>query len=234
MKNISKFKGFLAAFIALYVASPTSNASDEWVYNDLLGYVNIEHFPWLVNDMGWIYTFSKDSADWDGHWAYIYGYGWYWAGRSTSHTQWVYTLAFSEAGYISGDQFRASVRGQPIVVENESLFPANVEGDPFELSALQVMDGKLILEVDYEGGCSEHFFALLLEKSLKESIPVQAHFHLVHNSNGDTCEGLIQENLEFDISSYLEDWAGDFDQVLLVVNDKQSFGSGQLLISLQE
>lgn len=233
MSILTKFKLNIVCMLSLPFAVSVS-AADEWLHNDLLGWVHTESFPWVANDLGWIYLSSGDATEWDNQWGYIPGKDWYWAGSFGTDDQWVYVSFFGEEGYLTGEQFRSALRGEPVIVVKEDEFPASVAGASFEIDLLQVVEGRLLVDVEYRGGCEEHTFTLVMEATLRESFPAQARFHLIHNSSGDTCERLESQSLSFDISSHLESWAGVHDQVRIVINHDLESSSAELLFDLND
>jgi hypothetical protein len=54
--------------------------------------------------------------------------------------------------------------------------------------------------VTYSGGCADHTFELLTDGMLMKSLPPKQFYFLKHQANGDACEALISETLQFDMS----------------------------------
>lgn len=65
-----------------------------------------------------------------------------------------------------------------------------------------VTDSILTLNVSYNGGCEKHEFSLLGSKMIQKSMPPIRNIMLSHNSNGDDCRELIEEELKFNISDF--------------------------------
>ena len=58
----------------------------------------------------------------------------------------------------------------------------------------------LNINVSYTGGCETHAFTLVAEPMFLESFPVQLRVSIAHNANGDTCQALITEDHQFDLT----------------------------------
>ena len=92
--------------------------------------------------------------------------------------------------------------------------------DPLSIKdSIIVRDGILHLNVSYSGGCKEHEFTLYGSTAFLKSNPPQADLFLSHNANGDECEALPTEELQFGLSSLLK-------------LCRNQFGSGQVLLRL--
>ena len=84
----------------------------------------------------------------------------------------------------------------------------NLEDFPMDLYGVNeiVLNGnKLLVNVNYGGGCEDHIFNLVMEPNFSSGIPpVYYYFYLSHDANNDLCEALIIEHsLCFDISELL-------------------------------
>lgn len=78
-------------------------------------------------------------------------------------------------------------------------------GDGFVLDEASIEGHSLLLNLNYGGGCREHFFVLSMIPSVfKESFPVQADLYLTHHANMDRCKALIRDTRQFDLSSLAE------------------------------
>lgn len=71
--------------------------------------------------------------------------------------------------------------------------------DEFKINQVTTKNDKLVINVQYTGGCERHDFELIWDGSYLESFPPVARMRLVHNSNGDPCKALPTEDLQFDL-----------------------------------
>ena len=74
--------------------------------------------------------------------------------------------------------------------------------DPFRLDSAAVKDDLLTVEVSYSGGCRRHEFTLAAPRPFQMpalSSLVQLAMTLIHDANGDRCEGYPSEQLRFDL-----------------------------------
>jgi hypothetical protein len=76
--------------------------------------------------------------------------------------------------------------------------------DPVNIISASLENDVLSLNVQFSGGCKDHFFKLIISEGIEESNPPQTTFFLSHDSNGDTCEALISEELRFNLIVYKE------------------------------
>lgn len=70
--------------------------------------------------------------------------------------------------------------------------------DPYQIQDVRISeDHKLLVEVSYAGGCSEHVFEIEWPDAITAIYPPNFSVVLNHNANGDNCEAFITETLEF-------------------------------------
>ncbi len=74
------------------------------------------------------------------------------------------------------------------------------ESDPVTINGMSAEGHMLSIEVTYSGGCADHTFELLTDGMLMKSLPPKQFYFLKHQANGDACEALISETLQFDMS----------------------------------
>ncbi len=87
--------------------------------------------------------------------------------------------------------------------EDETI--ESVKGDAFFLDEVAIEGNFLELNLNYGGGCREHFFILsMIPPVFKESFPVQADLYLTHQANSDRCKAFVRETRSFDLSSLAE------------------------------
>ena len=73
--------------------------------------------------------------------------------------------------------------------------------DDFSIDGISIEGDTLIVDVSYSGGCADHEWQICWDGTTQDISPPEVSLHIGHNSNGDTCEGIRTESLEFDISS---------------------------------
>lgn len=72
--------------------------------------------------------------------------------------------------------------------------------DPLIIQSMEVENGCLKVKLGYSGGCEKHYLNLVQMPLFCATPPLpQPVFYLVHDSNGDTCEAFITEELSFDL-----------------------------------
>jgi hypothetical protein len=95
-------------------------------------------------------------------------------------------------------------------------FPA----DPATIENLNLQDNILTIEVSFSGGCAQHAFEVYAATAFLESIPPQAILLLTHDAQGDTCEALMRETLDFDLTP--------------LEKHRHAFGESPLVLRLHE
>lgn len=104
--------------------------------------------------------------------------------------------------------------------------PDAIQLDPFDLESVEIVGDSITLHVTYSGGCREHYFSLYMSPAaFLESYPVQANLYLRHNSNGDACEVLINDDLTFNLRPIAElhkTAYGKYDEIILNVYEYKS------------
>ena len=116
-----------------------------------------------------------------------------------------------------------------VIITDKS--PDVIQWDPFDLESIEIVGDTITLNVIYGGGCKEHCFSLYMSPAaFFESYPVQANLYLRHNSNGDACEALINEDISFNlcpVAVLYKMLYGNYDEIVINVfeyrsNDKLS------------
>ena len=104
--------------------------------------------------------------------------------------------------------------------------PDTIQLDPFDLEDIEIGGDSITLDITYSGGCSTHYFSLYMSPAaFFESYPVQANLYLRHNSNGDACEALVNENVSFNLRPIAELYKtayGKYDEIILNVYEYKS------------
>ena len=87
-----------------------------------------------------------------------------------------------------------------VLVNN--ILDSHTEGDPFEIVSLKVESGKLLLKVNYSGGCKAHDFSLVWNGECNSMNSEQSSsFAIIHNANGDLCKSWVTDNVVIDYHS---------------------------------
>ncbi|MCP4942465.1 MAG: hypothetical protein GY924_10875 [Planctomycetaceae bacterium] len=73
------------------------------------------------------------------------------------------------------------------------------KSDSFDIEATELHGDLLKLVVAYGGGCETHRFVVWTDNSFSQSQPPVIKLFVAHDSNGDTCEALIQRALWIDL-----------------------------------
>lgn len=60
----------------------------------------------------------------------------------------------------------------------------------------------MTINVEYSGGCEKHEFRLLGSTYIQKSLPPRRGITLWHDNKGDSCRGIVDEELKFDISAF--------------------------------
>lgn len=77
----------------------------------------------------------------------------------------------------------------------------NVPTDPISISDIRVQGNKLLIDVNYSGGCAEHSFSVVGSAMIAKSLPPIRAIQLVHNANGDQCKKMEMKTLEVDVKA---------------------------------
>lgn len=89
-------------------------------------------------------------------------------------------------------------------------------------AAVDAKAGLLLVDVTYGGGCKEHSFKLDVGPCA-ESFPVQCTARVIDLTQGDFCEALISETVQFSLKDYgLTDSYYSGASLTLVGSDKKS------------
>ena len=106
-----------------------------------------------------------------------------------------------------------------VIITDQS--PDVIQLDPFDLEGVEIVGDTVTLSISYGGGCEEHCFSLYMSPAaFLESYPVQANLYLRHDSNGDACEALINEDISFNllpVAVLYKKLYGQFDEIVINV-----------------
>ncbi|HEY5927085.1 MAG TPA: hypothetical protein VIV11_35600 [Kofleriaceae bacterium] len=73
--------------------------------------------------------------------------------------------------------------------------------DGYQLANGRLSGNRLLVDVQYGGGCAEHTFKVCWDGIFLESFPVQTGLTLHHDGNGDLCEALPVTPLSIDLTT---------------------------------
>jgi hypothetical protein len=83
----------------------------------------------------------------------------------------------------------------------DAAYSGPATSDAFEILSQKVEGDKLIMEVQYGGGCELHTFELISNGAYMKSLPMKLNMWLTHNGRNDMCRAMLTNTLTFDISS---------------------------------
>ncbi len=76
-----------------------------------------------------------------------------------------------------------------------------LSADPLTITGVAVTVNTLRIGVQYSGGCGDHLIDLYSDGTILISEPGQITLRLSHDANGDDCESLVSDTLEFDLTT---------------------------------
>lgn len=76
---------------------------------------------------------------------------------------------------------------------------------PYTLDSISIKSDTLNVMVKYSGGCNDHCFNIFWQGMVMDSYPVQVGLELLHNGNGDMCDGYLIKTLTFDLNTLKKD-----------------------------
>jgi hypothetical protein len=85
--------------------------------------------------------------------------------------------------------------------------PADVHTDPIDVTTAFVEGDALLLDVTHAGGCEMHDYGVCYEAGVSQSTDFDTYIgelHVIHDSNGDSCEAIQTATLRFDLGPYAE------------------------------
>lgn len=83
----------------------------------------------------------------------------------------------------------------------DASFTGPTTNDAFEILSQKVEGDKLVMEVQYGGGCELHTFELISNGAYMKSLPMKLNVWLTHNGRNDRCRAMLTNTITFDISS---------------------------------
>ena len=85
----------------------------------------------------------------------------------------------------------------PVIVDPEYTAPE--KNDPFTVKSASIKGDVLSLKVSYSGGCNDHEFKAITNRTYMKSMPPKLGITIEHNANGDMCKALKTETLTFNL-----------------------------------
>lgn len=79
--------------------------------------------------------------------------------------------------------------------------PDGLSADPLTITGVSVAVNTLRIGVQYSGGCGDHVIDLYSDGTILISEPGQINLRLSHDANGDECEAVVSDTLEFDLTT---------------------------------
>ena len=99
-------------------------------------------------------------------------------------------------------------KGLPREALNPDMSPSmELPGPSWEDASVDVISAEVVgdslrVVVGYGGGCGDHRFSLMASGPAMKSLPPKQPVVVVHESTGDPCRALIQNEQMFDLSRY--------------------------------
>jgi len=108
------------------------------------------------------------------------------------------SMSLSSLEGIAG--FRIHARDSSLTIQIPELHEGESEvGDAFRVTDARFEADQLVIDVEYSGGCRDHYFHVQWSGAMMKSNPPQTSFFLVHEANGDLCRTLVRETLRVDM-----------------------------------
>ena len=79
------------------------------------------------------------------------------------------------------------------------IYPS--QSDKFDILDVKISGNIMTLKIGYSGGCKNHEFSIIGSQMISKSLPPIRNIQLIHNSNDDSCENYVTQNLDIDISN---------------------------------
>jgi hypothetical protein len=95
------------------------------------------------------------------------------------------------------------------------------EGSQYSIEAVKRVNNTLKIDVSYSGGCKEHNFEIVWDGVVNLSYPGKVNLLVKHNSNGDSCEGMVHDVIEVDLKRYFDNII-DSNNILFIVSNASS------------
>jgi hypothetical protein len=73
--------------------------------------------------------------------------------------------------------------------------------DAYTIENAKIQGNKLFLDISYTGGCAWHKFEFVGSMAVMKSMPPQRAVKLIHDADNDSCESIVKQTIEIDISA---------------------------------
>ena len=119
----------------------------------------------------------------------------------------VFAIGFSSCisskeiiGPAEDDSVEVGDEVDPIIKITATIGDAG-NSDGMTIKSASIVGNKMLVTVEYSGGCEDHTFEMVGSEVLMKSMPPKRNVYLIHHSNSDHCRELIQKTLEIDIKA---------------------------------
>ncbi len=82
------------------------------------------------------------------------------------------------------------------------LGDVTLDSDPLTINSVSIDGNIMTIDIEYSGGCEEHWVDLIGSFSVMKSLPAKRSIKLMHTANNDNCRKIVNETLMFDISAF--------------------------------
>lgn len=93
--------------------------------------------------------------------------------------------------------------------------------DAYTITNAKIFGNKLFLDITYSGGCAWHKFECVGSMAVMKSMPPQRSIRLIHDNDNDTCEAIVNQTIEIDISAFAESPTPGSEIVLILDGYKE-------------
>ncbi len=118
------------------------------------------------------------------------------------------------ASTYKAQNIQATINAQQVRIDPSSRLDDKT--DRITIKSAEHNGDILILDVSYSGGCADHDFELISNGKYKATYPPELEIKLLHDSHEDSCRGMIDKKLYFNIQPF--QYTGT-TQVLLVLKN---------------
>lgn len=95
-----------------------------------------------------------------------------------------------------------------------------MNSDSFHIDSVYASYDWIFCQVSYSGGCKEHIFTAVWDENIYVDSLAHISVLITHNSNGDSCEAYINDELGINISLLTDGKNLDFEhRVYHIIND---------------
>lgn len=91
-----------------------------------------------------------------------------------------------------------------------------VESAPFNITDVRREGNTLFVNVNFTGGCGEHYFKVIGNPAIMKSMPAKRSVMIAHDVPREICEDMVSKVLEIDISALAESQTPGSQIILLL------------------